>query len=121
VVDQQELHHGLLCALDAVRLSVDDHSVLDRCGAGCLELRDAFDLNKAHAACPNRTADLWFVTEDWDLNVATTCGINEDLPVNGRDIAAINREGYCLVLGARHRLSTGLRGSVRVPLKLRVE
>src|SRR5690348_9164639 len=50
MVDEQELDDPLLGLLDAVGLSVDDHAVLDRRRAAGLQLRDALDLDEAHAA-----------------------------------------------------------------------
>jgi hypothetical protein len=58
VVDEQELDDRALRVVDALGLRVDDHAVLDGRRARGLELRDALDLDEAHAArarpgCPS--------------------------------------------------------------------
>src|SRR3954471_7845414 len=47
----------------ALGLGVDDHAVLDRRRAHGLELRDALDLDQAHAAGAHRLAELRLVAE----------------------------------------------------------
>ena len=54
VVDEQELDDGALRVVHALGLGVDDHAVLDRRRARGLELRDALDLDQAHAAGADR-------------------------------------------------------------------
>ena len=70
VVDEQELEDGLLRLLHPRRVRVHDHAVLDRGRAAGLQLRDALDLDEAHAAGADRRAELRLVTEDRDLDVA---------------------------------------------------
>src|SRR3712207_1891081 len=67
VVDEQELDHRALRVVHALRLRVHDHAVADRRRAARLELRDALDLDEAHAARADRLAELGLVTEDRDL------------------------------------------------------
>ena len=77
VVDEQELDDRLLRLLDAVGLGVDDHAVLDRRRAAGLQLRDALDLDQAHAARADRGAELGLVAEDRDLDVAVLGGVDQ--------------------------------------------
>ena len=63
VVDEQELDDRVLRVLDAVRGRVDDHAVAHRRRARGLELRDALDLDQAHAAGADGLAELGLVTE----------------------------------------------------------
>src|SRR4051794_37405833 len=58
VVDEEELDDRLLGSLHALGLGVDDHAVLDRRRAGGLQLRDALDLDEAHAARADGLAEL---------------------------------------------------------------
>ena len=56
VVHEQELDHRVLRVLHAVRGGVHDHAVAHRRGARGLQLRDALDLDEAHAAGADRLA-----------------------------------------------------------------
>ena len=77
VVDEQELDDGALGVVHALGLGVDDHAVLDRGRAGGLQLRDALDLDQAHAARADGLAQLRLVAEDRDLDVAVLGGVDE--------------------------------------------
>src|SRR3712207_1156053 len=74
VVDQQELDDRALRVVHALGLRVDDHAVAHRGRATRLELRDALDLDQAHAAGADGLAELGLVTEDRDLDVAVFVG-----------------------------------------------
>jgi hypothetical protein len=102
VVDEQELDDRLLGRLDALRLGVDDHPVLDRRRARGLELRDALDLHEAHAARADRRAELGLVAEDRDLDVAVLGAVDEHDVLRGGDLDPVDREGHRPRLGTRH-------------------
>jgi hypothetical protein len=55
-----------------------------------LKLRNAFNLNEAHAAGANRAAKLWLVTKDGDFNVATGGCVNKHRALNGLHVTAVN-------------------------------
>src|SRR4029079_6930907 len=92
VVDQQELDDRVLGVLDPRGLRVDDHAVLDRRRAGRLQLRDALDLDEAHAARADRLAELGLGTEDGDLDVAVLRGVDEHDVLRRGHLAAVDRE-----------------------------
>src|SRR5438132_7034995 len=92
MVHKEELDHGVLRMLDAVRLRVDDHPVLDGRRARGLQLRNAFDLDKAHPARADRGAELRFVAEERDLDVAALDGVHEPLVLRRADLAPVDGE-----------------------------
>ena len=102
VVDEEELDDGLLRLLHAVGLRVDDHPVLDRRGAAGLQLRDALDLDEAHAAGADGRAELGLVTEDRDLDVAVLGGVDQHRVDRGLHLAAVDRERDELWVRAGH-------------------
>ena len=103
VVDEQELHDGLLRVVHPLGLGVHDHPVLDRGRAAGLQLGDALDLDQAHAAGPHGLAELGLVAEDRDLDVAVLGGVDEHLALGGLHLQAVDRERDLLGLGARHQ------------------
>ena len=102
VVDEQELDDRLLRVLDAVGLGVDDHAVLDRRRAPGLQLRDALDLDQAHATRADRGAELGLVAEDRDLDVAVLGGVDQHRVLGRGDLDPVDREGDHPLLGTRH-------------------
>src|SRR5688572_26659647 len=92
VVDQQELDDGVLRLLHAVGLRLDDHAVADRGRAGRLELRDALDLDQAHATGAHGAAELGLVTEDRDLDVAALCRVDQHRALGRRHLDAVDDE-----------------------------
>ena len=103
VVDEQELDHRALRVVHALGLRVDDHAVLDRRGAAGLQLRDALDLDQAHAARADGLAELGLVAEDRDLDVAVLGGVDEHRVLRRGDLAAVDRERDVADLGPRHQ------------------
>src|SRR6476659_4476611 len=93
MVDQQELDDRVLRLVDAIGLGVDHHPVADRGGAGGLQLRHSLDLDQAHAAGPDRLAELRLVTEDRDLDVALLGGVDQHRPLRRGDLAAVDDQG----------------------------
>ena len=102
VVDEQELDHRALRLVHALRLRVDDHAVLDRRRARGLQLRDALDLDQAHAARADRLAELGLVTEDRDLDVAVLGRVDQHRVAGRLDLEAVDGEGHHLHVGTRH-------------------
>ncbi len=102
VVDEQELDDGVLRVLDPVGLRVDDHAVADRGRAGGLQLRDALDLDQAHAAGADRIAELGLVTEDRDLDVPVLGGIDQHPPLGCLDLDAVDDDRDLWLLGPAH-------------------
>jgi hypothetical protein len=86
----------------AVGLRVDDHAVLDRRGAPGLELRDALDLDQAHAACADGRAQLRLVAEHRDLDVAQLGGVDQHRVGRGLDLLPVDGEGDRLDLREGH-------------------
>ncbi len=105
VVDEQELDDRALRVVHALGLRVDDHAVLDRRRAARLQLRDALDLDEAHAARADRLAELGLVAEDRDLGVAELGRVDEHRVLRRGDLAAVDRERDQLDVGARHLTS----------------
>ena len=93
VVDEQELDHRVLRVLHAVGLRVDHHAVLDGGGAGGLELRDALDLDHAHAARAHGAAELRLVAEERHLDVAALRRVDQPLALGRAHLAAVDAEG----------------------------
>src|SRR5690606_35657955 len=93
---------------DPRRLRVDDHPVLDGRRAAGLELRDALDLDQAHAAGADGVAELRLVAEDGDLDVAELCGVDEHRVLRRAHLAAVDAEGDLADLGARHQAGSPL-------------
>src|SRR6185436_11220948 len=85
---------------------VDDHAVLDRRRARRLELRDALDLDQAHAARADRRAELRLVTEDRDLDVAVLRAVDEHHVLGRGDLEAVDRERHHPLRGAGHGYAT---------------
>ena len=102
VVDEQELDDRALGVVHAGGLGVDDHAVLDRRRARGLELRDALDLDQAHAAGADRLAELGLVTEDGDLDVAVLGGVDQHRVLRRGDLPAVDRERDVARLRAGH-------------------
>jgi hypothetical protein len=102
VVDQQELDDRVLGLLDPRGLRVDDHAVLDGRRAGRLQLRDALDLDEAHATRADRLAELGLVTEDGDLDVAVLRGVDEHHVLGRGHLAAVDRERDLALLRPGH-------------------
>src|SRR4051794_31492115 len=102
VVDEQELHHGVLGLLDLVRGGDHHHAVLHRRRARGLELGHALDLHQAHAAGPHWLTELALVTEVGDLDVALLGGVDQHRALLGLHLAAVDLEGDELLLGAGH-------------------
>src|SRR4051794_2938526 len=102
VVHEQELDYRVLSLLDVVGGGVHHHPVLDRRGAGGLELRHALDLDEAHAARAHRLAQLGFVAEVGDLDVALLGGVHEHLALGRAHLAPVDLEDDLARLGAGH-------------------
>ena len=102
VVDEQELDDRVLGVLDAIRGRVHDHAVADRGRARRLELRDALDLDQAHAAGADGLAELGLVTEVGDLDVAVLGGVDEHRALGRADLPAVDLERDPVGLGAGH-------------------
>jgi hypothetical protein len=92
VVDEQELDHRLLRRPHPVGARVDDHPVAHRGGARGLELRDALDLDQAHAAGADGIAELGLVAEHRDLDVAQLRGVDQHRPLRRPDLDAVDHE-----------------------------
>ena len=113
VVDEQELDDRALGVVHAVGLGVDDHAVLDRRRARRLQLRDALDLDQAHAAGADRLAELGLVTEDGDLDVAVLGGVDQHRVLRRGHLPAVDRERDVARLRTRHQ-TTAAVGSTPV-------
>ena len=107
VVDEQELDDRVLGLLHAVGLRVDDHAVAYRRRAGGLELRDALDLDEAHAAGTDRLAQLRLVAEHGDLDVAVLGGVDQHRAVGSRDLDPVHDQGHIGPLCGHAGTATG--------------
>jgi hypothetical protein len=92
VVDEQELDDRVLGVLDPIRGGVDHHAVADRGRARGLELRDALDLDEAHAAGADGLAELRLVTEVGDLDVAVLGRVDEHRALGRAHLPAVDLE-----------------------------
>ncbi len=99
VVHEQELDDRTLRVLHPVGLGVDHHPVLDRCGAGGLQLRDPLHLDHAHAARAHRRSELLLVTEVRDLDVAALRRVDEPFALGRAHLAAVDRKGDPVAVG----------------------
>ena len=79
-----------------------DHAVAHGRGAGGLELRDALDLDQAHAAGADRLAELRLVTEVGDLDVAVLGRVDEHRALGRAHLLAVDLEGDPVGLGPGH-------------------
>jgi hypothetical protein len=89
--------------MHALGLRVHDHAVADRGRARRLQLRDALDLDEAHAAGADRLAELGLVTEDGDLDVAVLGAVDQHQTFGRGDFAPVDRERDLLDGGPRHQ------------------
>src|SRR5262249_7489879 len=95
--------HRALRLVHARGLRVHDHPVLDRRRARRLQLRDALDLDQAHAAGADRLAELWLVAEDRDLDVAVLGPVDQHHALGRGDLASVDRERDVVDDGTRHQ------------------
>ncbi len=110
VIDEQELDHRALGLVHALRLRVDDHPVADRRRARRLQLRDALDLDQAHAAGADGLAEFGVVTEDRDLDVAVLGAVDQHHALGRLHFTPIERERDRLDGRARHQAAGWSKG-----------
>ena len=108
VVDQQELHRGLLRRDRARRARGDLHAVGDRCRAGGQRFRRALDVHETHAAvrCDRKLA---VIAESRHIDADAIGDIDQHLPGARLDRLAVDFDADCLFVHARVR--PGIAGS----------
>jgi hypothetical protein len=82
-----------------------DHAVAHGRRARGLELRNALDLDQAHAARADGLAQLGLVAEHRDLDVAVLGGVDEHRLRGRLDVTPVEREGDPLELRPRHTVT----------------